>query len=95
MARRLKVNPQQLAQWNRLSPSAKLKPGQTVVAFVPVRPAGRVVATSTNNRANAKGQRVAMVGKSAARPAAVNRAMPRGRTPAAIRGGRVKVASAR
>jgi membrane-bound lytic murein transglycosylase D len=95
MAKRLKVNPQQLAQWNRLSPSAKLKPGQTVVAFVPVRPAGRVVATSTNNRANAKGQRVAMVGKSAARPAAVNRAMPRGRTPAAIRGGRVKVASAR
>jgi membrane-bound lytic murein transglycosylase D len=95
MARRLKVNPQQLAQWNRLSPSAKLKPGQTVVAFVPVRPAGRVVATSAHSRANAKGQRVAMVGKSAARPAAVNRAMPRGRTPAAIRGGRVKVASAR
>ncbi len=95
MAKRLKVNPQQLAQWNRLSPSAKLKPGQTVVAFVPVRPAGRVVATSTHNRANAKGQRVAMVGKSAARPAAVNRVMPRGRTPAAIRGGRVKVASAR
>ncbi|MEY2842380.1 MAG: hypothetical protein RI920_417 [Pseudomonadota bacterium] len=95
MAKRLKVNPQQLAQWNRLSPSAKLKPGQAVVAFVPVRPAGRVVATSAHSRANAKGQRVAMVGKSAARPAAVNRAMPRGRTPAAIRGGRVKVASAR
>ncbi len=93
MAKRLKVNPQQLAQWNRLSPSAKLKPGQTVVAFVPMRPAGRVVATSS--RASVKGQRVAMVGKAAVRPAAVNRAMPRGRTPAAIRGGRVKVASAR
>jgi len=94
MARRLRVSPLQLAQWNRLgSSSASLKPGQSLVYYVPTR--GGVRTAVASSRHGARVQRVAVVAKaSPSRHVANGRASARGRTPAAVRGGRVKVASA-
>jgi membrane-bound lytic murein transglycosylase D len=102
LARKLKVSPIQLAQWNRMSSGTSLKAGQTLVYYAPARVSGRSTAVANaRNGNNARGQRVAVVAKvspSAIRRAVANRASARGgaaRIPAATRGGRVKVASAR
>jgi membrane-bound lytic murein transglycosylase D len=92
MARRLKVSPLQLAQWNRMSTTAKVKPGQKLVAYVPARSASRAMVAG--KRVKARGQGVTLASKANGRPSA-SRAAVRGRTPAAIRGNRVKVASSR
>ena len=44
IARRYRVSPQMVAQWNRISPSSAFKRGQTVVVYVPIR-GGRQVAS--------------------------------------------------
>jgi membrane-bound lytic murein transglycosylase D len=100
LARKLKVSPIQLAQWNRMSSGASLKAGQTLVYYAPAKAASRSAMASTRGN-SVKGQRVAVVAKaspSAIRRAVASRSGARGgatRIPAATRGGRVKVASAR
>ena len=97
MARRLNVSAAQLAQWNHMSAGASLKPGQTLVAYVPQgRNARQTTASAGNARSStSKRERDVVVAKSSPRPAAQRSVSPRARVPAAIRGGRVKVASSR
>ena len=47
LARRYKVSPQQVAQWNKVSPGASFRKGQTVAIYVPVARAGSKRAVST------------------------------------------------
>lgn len=54
VAARYKLSVAQVAQWNKTSPQARFKPGQTVVVFVPVRSGGRVVAGSSRKVARAQ-----------------------------------------
>ncbi len=42
VARRLRVSPAQVAEWNHVAPGAAFRPGQTVIVFVPARAATRV-----------------------------------------------------
>jgi membrane-bound lytic murein transglycosylase D len=60
-ARRHGTTAAQVAQWNKLSPQASLKSGQTLVVMVPARPRGTVEARKPATRAQAT--------RSAARPA--------------------------
>ena len=56
LARRLKVRPSDLAQWNQLSASASLKAGQTLTVMTEVRAAPssrKTAASATRNRTNA------------------------------------------
>lgn len=46
IARRFKVNVDQVAQWNKVSMTASFKPGQQVVLFLPPAPASRKAASS-------------------------------------------------
>ncbi len=94
MARRLKVTPAQLAQWNRLSVNASLKPGQTLVAYVPQARSSRVASRPVAN-AGRNAKREVVAAKSGTRATASRNVSPRARVPAAIRGSRVKVASSR
>jgi membrane-bound lytic murein transglycosylase D len=50
IARRYKVSPAQVAQWNRVSASATFKRSQAVVVFVPVK-GGRTMASAAARRA--------------------------------------------
>jgi membrane-bound lytic murein transglycosylase D len=45
LAKRYRVSPVQLAQWNNVAPSASFKPGQTVVVYTSGKPAARTKAT--------------------------------------------------
>jgi membrane-bound lytic murein transglycosylase D len=64
MARRYKLNPAQVAEWNNMAASAAFKPGQQVVLHLPVRtavarsavrvPGKAVVRTSTRAAAPVK-----------------------------------------
>ncbi|MEY4764875.1 MAG: hypothetical protein RI907_1548 [Pseudomonadota bacterium] len=94
MAKRLKVSPIQLAQWNRMSTSASLKPGQSLVAYVPNTRGARVAKAEAPAARNGRPQRVAVASTKAASRVSASRTPARARVPAAIRGGRVKVASA-
>ena len=97
MARRLKVSPAQLAQWNKLPANASLKPGQTLVAWVPQgKPSAQVASSSGARSAAGRNSKQVVVAKApAARASISNRMSPRARTPAATRAGKVKLASAR
>lgn len=64
LARRYKVSPQQLADWNDVSPGHAFKPGQRVVLMLPAKSATRV-ARSGGTRVAAK----AAAPKRAAKPA--------------------------
>jgi len=48
VARRYRVNPQLVAQWNGVGKTASFKPGQTIVVFVPGKAPRTKVATGTN-----------------------------------------------
>ncbi|HEX5354783.1 MAG TPA: transglycosylase SLT domain-containing protein [Aquabacterium sp.] len=94
IARRYRVSPQQVAQWNRVSASATFQRGQTVVVYVPTgKTNARRVATVRNNVANAKGRAPTRVVASAARSPARNSAAKA--RPSVNRNARVRVASAR
>jgi membrane-bound lytic murein transglycosylase D len=94
IARRMRVSPAMVAQWNRVSPSASFRKGQAVVVFVPVKgarqlasgrgPGGRVARSGGVVRVAAN------VGRASQR-AAASKGRGNGR---ATRGGRVRVASA-
>ena len=92
VARRYRVSPQQVAQWNRTSPSGTFQRGQTVVVYVAVKHGGRQVA-SNNHRGSPRGQVVAKA-KTSARVVASSNRNVRAR-PANGRNAKVRVASAR
>lgn len=52
IARRYRVSPQMVAQWNRTSPSAGFKRGQSIVVYVPVK-GGRAMASRSAQRKTA------------------------------------------
>ena len=55
VARRHGVSPTQVAQWNNVAPNAKLRPGSTVVVYVPQRPAVKGVSkVSSSSRPASK-----------------------------------------
>jgi membrane-bound lytic murein transglycosylase D len=47
VAQRYRLSASQVAQWNKTSPQARFKAGQSVVVYVPVRAGGRVAAGSS------------------------------------------------
>jgi len=53
IARRYKLNPTQVAEWNQLGATASFKPGQRVVLFLPVRTSARVPARMVRNASTA------------------------------------------
>jgi LysM domain. len=60
IARRYRVSPSQVAQWNDVGRGARFAPGQTVVVYVaPKRQRGAAPATSTRYAATVHGTRVA------------------------------------
>jgi len=95
IAKRYRVSPQQVAQWNRVSASATFQRGQAVVVYVPTGKANarRVVAVRSN-AVSAKSRAPARVVASAARSNARNSAIKAAR-PSVNRNARVRVASAR
>jgi len=93
IARRYRLTPQQVAQWNRTSPSATFQRGQTVVVYVPTRRAGRQVASS-NHRAGTRNNVVASKQRVASRVVVSNNRNVRART-TNNRNTKVRVASAR
>jgi membrane-bound lytic murein transglycosylase D len=54
VARRYRVSPAQVAEWNGVGASAGFKPGQQVVVFIPVRVNTKSVAVNTKNVKNVK-----------------------------------------
>ncbi len=95
IAKRYRVSPQQVAQWNRTSASATFSRGQTVVVFVPNKAPMRNVASTrrtTNAAVTAKGRAPVRVLASAARTPARSNVKAK---PALNRSARVRVASAR
>jgi membrane-bound lytic murein transglycosylase D len=69
IARRYRLNPTQVAEWNQLGATASFKPGQRVVLFLPVRSVARVPArmvrtASTSAPAARKTGHVARTGHS-------------------------------
>ena len=50
VARRYKVNPSQLAEWNSLTVGSSLRPGQQVIVYVALRPAHRVKHSAAHHR---------------------------------------------
>jgi membrane-bound lytic murein transglycosylase D len=88
LARRYRVSAAQVAQWNRVSASAKFKRGQSVVVYVP---AGKK-AVQTNTRTAARSPSKATI-KVASASRTGNRAVKGRATPG--RASRVRVASAR
>jgi len=93
IARRYRVSPQQVAQWNHTSASATFQRGQTVVVYVPIRSAGRHVASS--NRHAAHSNVVASKQRVATRVVVSNNRNARTRTTPNNRNTKVRVASAR
>jgi membrane-bound lytic murein transglycosylase D len=100
IARRYRVSPQMVAQWNRTSASASFRRGDSIVVFVPNKGGARNVAASSGGRqargpvaATAKSRNIVRVVASAAR-APAGRAAAKAR-PSVNRVGRVRVASAR
>ena len=47
IAKRYRLSPAQVAQWNKTSPQARFKAGQSVIVYVPVKAGGRVAAGSS------------------------------------------------
>lgn len=97
VARRYRVSVQQVAQWNRTSPSATFQRGQTVVVYVATRAPSRQAA------ATASGGNRRVVASKARQPARVVASVSRNANtrssvkarPANTRSGKVRVASAR
>ncbi|RZI83235.1 MAG: LysM peptidoglycan-binding domain-containing protein [Rubrivivax sp.] len=90
LARRYRVSPAQVAQWNRVSASSKFSRGQTVVMFVAPKANKKGGVSNTRlARAPSKATRVA----SASAPRAVSRGGKARATPS--RASRVRMASAR
>jgi membrane-bound lytic murein transglycosylase D len=56
VARRYRVSPQQVAQWNRTSPSASFGRGQAVVVFVPTASSATRLAAAPSRRAEPTGK---------------------------------------
>ena len=84
VAARYRLSAAQVAQWNKTSPQARFKPGQTVVVFVPVKAGGRVVAGSSRKVARAQVSQVkASTQKAEARGSKVTRtaAKPAAKSP--------------
>ena len=55
VAKRHGVSATQVAQWNNLAPDARLRPGSTVVVYVPQRPAAKGVSkVSTSSKPASK-----------------------------------------
>ena len=59
IAKRYRVNPTQVAEWNRTSATARFKAGQTVVVFVPQKQRAAGVRTAGKRAAPAGGRKVA------------------------------------
>jgi membrane-bound lytic murein transglycosylase D len=57
IARRFKQNPAKVAEWNKLTPSASLKPGQSVVLFLPVVPKAAKTANASATKPGTKVQK--------------------------------------
>jgi membrane-bound lytic murein transglycosylase D len=93
IARRYRVSPQQVAQWNRTSTSATFQRGQTVVVYVPTKSAGRQVA-SNNRRAGVRSNVAVSKQRVASRVMVSNNRNVRTRTNN-NRNAKVRVASAR
>ncbi|MBL8304659.1 MAG: transglycosylase SLT domain-containing protein [Ideonella sp.] len=82
IAKRYRLSPAQVAQWNKAGPQSRFKAGQSVIVYVPVKAGGRVAAGSSRkagrvqvaqapaakSKAGARGVKVAARG--AAKPAA-------------------------
>ena len=54
VARRHGVSAEQVAQWNNLSPGARLKPGSTVVVYVQPRPTAKGAGKATSHKSTSK-----------------------------------------
>ena len=73
VAKRYKLNPAQVAQWNQVAGAASFKPGQTIVVFVPAKVAhGKAADTAARTRTAATP--AARSGRHAAAPATKGRA---------------------
>jgi membrane-bound lytic murein transglycosylase D len=59
IAKRYRVNPTQVAEWNRTSTSARFRAGQTVVVFVPQKQRAAGVRTAGKRAAPASGRKLA------------------------------------
>ena len=107
VARRFRVTPQQVAQWNKVGAQALFQRGQSVVVYVPTANATHrtAVASARSNVAspaastrttklasNSRAPVRSIKVASASRPAAASRAPARGKAPAA-RNSRIRVAS--
>lgn len=70
VARRYRVSVQQVAEWNRLNPGAKLRAGQTLVVQLPAKPATARARDSrkTTARATQRGNPPSMAAKGIAKP---------------------------
>ena len=93
LARRYRVSAAQVAQWNKVSPSAKFTRGQSVVVYVPgsAKKAQKAPAASNTTVAKASGKapvKVASASRANQPRASKGRATPKGN-------GRVRMASAR
>jgi membrane-bound lytic murein transglycosylase D len=90
IARRYRVSAQQVAQWNRVSPSATFHRGQAVVVYLPIKHA-RTQMASGNHRSASRKVAVANKGKINTRVATSNNRNTRARPNA--RNAKVRVAS--
>lgn len=66
IAQRYKVSARQVADWNSVAPSARFKPGQTIVVMLPNRPVRVAAAKTAPGRRGAKAGPVARVRVAAA-----------------------------
>ncbi len=78
IARRYKVSPVQVAQWNRTGTSAAFKRSQAIVVYVPVK-AGRHMASSSSSRSSSSRGGDVAVNAKASSSTKTNAATPAGR----------------
>ncbi|HYR24274.1 MAG TPA: LysM peptidoglycan-binding domain-containing protein, partial [Aquabacterium sp.] len=105
VAKRYGISPQQVAQWNKISPSASFKRGEQIVVYVPNKQADKIKDKSEATRMVARGQdkvkQVALkkdkrvVASAAGRTSTTRSASKAGNRQAPTRSARVRVASAR
>ena len=92
VAKRYRVNPAQVAQWNKVGAGASFKPGQTIVVFVAAKAQGakgsRVVARGGNAHAKGSTRVAARAAKGSVKPSG----HPSSRQVAAKRKAHVRVA---
>ncbi|MDE2612563.1 MAG: transglycosylase SLT domain-containing protein [Burkholderiales bacterium] len=67
VARRYRVAPAQVADWNRVAAAARFTPGQTIVVMVPVRAKARTQVAASAHRAPARAGATRRPAKAAAR----------------------------